>query len=114
MKKSRPWLIAGSVLSFLTSLYCGLWLIQTASLDSGYCGDRFSLFAEEIRCRQGHVAMLLAAFFFVALHLLGLEVGATWAWKRRQLGWHTNVCFWPIAVVCFRWPLTTPSGHSAP
>jgi hypothetical protein len=61
--KSRPWLIAGSVLSALASLYCFLWISSAASLASEYCNGEFSLFAESFRCRQVHFAMILALLF---------------------------------------------------
>jgi hypothetical protein len=63
--KSRPWLIAGSVLSALASIYCFLWVFSAASLASGFCGSEFSLFAEHMRCRQVHFAMILSGLFAV-------------------------------------------------
>ena len=61
----RPWLIAGSVLSALASIYCLLWIFSAASLASGFCGSEFSLFAEHMRCRQVHFAMILSGLFAV-------------------------------------------------
>ena len=55
----------GAGLSLLACLYCALWILSAASLASGYCGGRFSLFAEEFRCRQAHIAMLLTIAFGV-------------------------------------------------
>lgn len=67
----RPWLIAAAVLSALASMYCALWILSAASLASGYCGSNFSLFAEEGRCRQVHIAMILAVVFAVLCVCLG-------------------------------------------
>lgn len=62
---SRPWFVAGSVLCALASLFCVLWIFSAASLASGSCGNGFSLFAEHMRCRQVHIAMILSGLFAV-------------------------------------------------
>ena len=54
---------SAACLSGLTSLYCLLWIISSASLASGYCHNNFSLFAAEFRCRQPQIAMILTAIF---------------------------------------------------
>jgi hypothetical protein len=69
--KHRPWLVAGSVLSGLASAYCFLWIFSAASLASGFCGNQFSLFAEHLRCRQVHFAMILTALFGALCLYLG-------------------------------------------
>ncbi|HDZ48220.1 hypothetical protein LCGC14_0209760 [marine sediment metagenome] len=69
--RSRPWFIAGSILSALASLYCFLWIFSAASLASGFCGSDFSLFAEHLRCRQVHFAMILTALFGLLCVYLG-------------------------------------------
>lgn len=63
---TRAWWAAGSLLFALTSLYCLGWVFSAASLASGYCGNNFSLFAEALRCRQVHFAMLLTIAFGLA------------------------------------------------
>ena len=68
---SRPWFIAGSILSALASLYCFLWIFSAASLASGFCGSEFSLFAEHLRCRQVHFAMILTGLFALLCVYLG-------------------------------------------
>ena len=76
-RKRWPW-FAGAALSLLAAGYNFLWIISSASLASGYCGGKFSLFAEEFRCRQPHLAMLLTAVFagaFVHLVLRGVRAG---------------------------------------
>lgn len=60
---SRVLLTAGAILSALASLYCFLWILSAVSLASDFCGGRFSLFAEHLRCRQVHFAIILAAVF---------------------------------------------------
>jgi len=47
----------------MASLYCFLWIFSAAILASGFCGFDFSLFAEYLRCRQVHFAMILSALF---------------------------------------------------
>jgi len=69
--KSRPWLIAGSLISGLASAYCFLWIFSAASLASGFCGSQFSLFSEHLRCRQVHFAMILTALFALPCVYLG-------------------------------------------
>jgi hypothetical protein len=69
--KSRVWFWLSAAVSLLACLYCALWILSAASLASGYCGDRFSLFAEEFRCRQVHIAMLLTLGFGVISGYLG-------------------------------------------
>ena len=73
------WLyFTGSLLSALASAYNLLWMISSASLASGYCRNSFSLFAEELRCRQPQIAMILTAFFavlFLYLFWRGVRAG---------------------------------------
>jgi len=69
--RSRPWFIAGSVLAALASFYCFLWIFSAASLASGFCGNGFSLFAEHLRCRQVHFAMILTVLFALLCGYLG-------------------------------------------
>jgi hypothetical protein len=57
---SRRWLVFGAVACALASIYGVLWTFSAASLASGFCGFEFSLFAEHLRCRQVHYAMILA------------------------------------------------------
>ena len=71
VSKSRVLFWLGAALSLLACLYCALWILSAASLASGYCGNRFSLFAEEFRCRQVHIAMLLTLGFGVISGYLG-------------------------------------------
>ena len=61
----RALLISGSVLCGLGALYCFLWIFSAASLASGFCVNGFSLFAEHLRCRQVHFAMILTVFFLL-------------------------------------------------
>ena len=61
----------GAAISLFACLYCALWILSAASLASGYCSNRFSLFAEEFRCRQAHIAMLLTLGFGVGSAYLG-------------------------------------------
>ncbi len=68
--KSRPWFIAGSVLSALASLYFQ-WIFSATSLASGFCCSDFSLFAEHLRCRQVHFAMILTGLFALLCVYLG-------------------------------------------
>lgn len=70
-RTSRLWLIAGSILCALASLYCFLWIFSAASLASGYCAGKFSLFAEALRCRQVHFAMILTGAFALFCVYLG-------------------------------------------
>ena len=63
--KSQVWLWVGAAMSFVACTYCALWILSAASLASGYCGNEFSLFADEFRCRQVHVAILLTLGFGV-------------------------------------------------
>ena len=67
-------LITGSVLSALASIYCFLWIFSAASLASGFCGSDFSLFAEHLRCRQVHFAMILTGLFAVLCVYLAWRV----------------------------------------
>ena len=60
---TRVLFLVVAALSSLASIYCVLWVFSTGSLASGYCQDGFSLFAEAWRCRQVHIAMILAALF---------------------------------------------------
>jgi len=55
--------MVGSILSALGSFYCFLWIFSAASLASGYCKGEFSLFAEALRCKQVHIAMILTVLF---------------------------------------------------
>ena len=75
--RSHVWFLLGALLSFLACLYRALWILAAASLVSGYCGERFSLFAEEFRCRQAHIAMLLTLGFGVISGYLGWRVVRT-------------------------------------
>ena len=59
---SLLWVTA--LLALAASIYCAMWVLSSASLASGYCGQRMSLFAIEFRCRQPDLAMILAAVFF--------------------------------------------------
>ena len=59
----RVFLISGSVLCGLAAVYCFLWIFSAASLASGFCRNGFSLFAEHLRCRQVHFAMILTVLF---------------------------------------------------
>ena len=63
--RSHVWICAGAALSFAACIYCALWILSAASLASGHCGDGFSLFAVDFRCRQAHIAMLLTLGFGV-------------------------------------------------
>jgi hypothetical protein len=56
--------VTASVVSMLACIWFALWFITAASLASGYCGDTFSLFASEFRCRQPHLAMVGASVTF--------------------------------------------------
>ncbi|WP_291781588.1 hypothetical protein [Luteibacter sp.] len=69
--KSIHWLTAGSILSALGSLYFFLSIFAAASLASGYCKGKFSLFAEAMRCRQVHFAMILTILFAALCAYLG-------------------------------------------
>ena len=69
--RSQVWYWLGAAVSLLACLYCALWVLSAASLASGYCGERFSLFAEDFRCRQAHIAMLLTLGFGVVSGYLG-------------------------------------------
>lgn len=69
--KARPWLIAGSLLSGLASAYCFLWILSAASLASGFCEGKFSLFAGHLRCRQVHFALILTVLFALLSTYLG-------------------------------------------
>ena len=60
---ARPWFVAGSVICALASVYCFLWIFSAASLASQFCRYEFSLFAEHMRCRQVHIAMILSGLF---------------------------------------------------
>ena len=67
----RALLTTGSVLCGLGAVYCFLWIFSAASLASGFCGNSFSLFAEHLRCRQVHFAMILTALFALLCVYLG-------------------------------------------
>ena len=69
--RSHHWLIAGSIVAALGSLYFFLSIFAAASLASGYCKGEFSLFAEAFRCRQVHYAMILTALFAALCVYLG-------------------------------------------
>ena len=76
-RRRWPW-FGGAVLSALAAAYSFLWIVSSASLASGYCGDRFSLFADEFRCRQPHLAMSLTALFAgasIVLLMRGMRAG---------------------------------------
>ena len=67
----RAFLIIGSVLCELGAIYCFLWIFSAASLASGFCGNSFSLFAEHLRCRQVHFAIILTVLFLLLCVFLG-------------------------------------------
>jgi hypothetical protein len=67
----RTLLISGSVICGLGAIYCFLWIFSAASLASGFCGNSFSLFAEHLRCRQVHFAMILTVLFLLLCVFLG-------------------------------------------
>ena len=67
----RVLLTIGSILCGLASVYCFLWIFSAASLASGFCGNSFSLFAEHLRCRQVHFAMILTVLFLLLCMYLG-------------------------------------------
>ncbi len=68
----RASLITAAVLSGLCSAYCFMWIFSAASLASGAC-PTFSLFAEHMRCRQVHFAMILTVFFLLLCVYLGVR-----------------------------------------
>lgn len=67
----RIFLICGSVLSALGASYCFLWIFSAASLAQSFCGNSFSLFAEHLRCRQVHFAMILTGLLLLLCVYLG-------------------------------------------
>lgn len=48
-----------SVILFLVSLWCLMWVFSSSSLASGYCNSSFLLFHEQWRCRQPNIAFIL-------------------------------------------------------
>jgi hypothetical protein len=48
-----------------------MWIFSAASLASGFCGNSFSLFAEHLRCRQAHFAMIFTVLFLLLCAYLG-------------------------------------------
>ncbi len=73
----RALLISASILCGLASAYCFLWIFSAASLASGFCGNSFSLFAEHLRCRQAHFAMILTVLFLLLCVYLGRRAART-------------------------------------
>jgi hypothetical protein len=53
-------------------------IASSSSLAFTACSGRYSLFAESFRCRQPHVALVLAIFFFAA------SLGCMWARRRAK------------------------------
>jgi hypothetical protein len=47
---------------FLVSLWGLMWIFSSFSLAGGYCGNNFSIFNEDFKCRQPFIAALV---FFV-------------------------------------------------
>jgi hypothetical protein len=67
MKSSRhakllSYILAGVLL--LSGLYCVLWLVASSSLACVACNCSYSLFAENLRCRQPALAGILALASF--------------------------------------------------
>jgi hypothetical protein len=55
---------AGAVFFALAGIYCLLWALSSSSLACTACNCSYSLWAENARCRQPPVALLLSLFTF--------------------------------------------------
>jgi hypothetical protein len=62
----RPLLAVLSALLLASALYSALWVVSSSSLAFAACNGEYSLFAESFRCRQPHIAAILAVLFFGA------------------------------------------------
>lgn len=65
MKKGISQIII-SIALILMSLWCLMWVLSSASLSSGFCDSKFSLFHEHFRCRQPNIAFILWLVFGVS------------------------------------------------
>lgn len=66
-RKLNPWVLAvASAVLLASSLLSALWMISSFSLAFAACKGYFSLFGESFRCRQPHIAVLLAGACFAA------------------------------------------------
>ena len=76
--RTKAWLCYGvSSLLLLCAGYSGLWLVSSASLACAACNCEYSLFAEQVRCRQPLVAGFLACALLgssAALAVLGYRI----------------------------------------
>lgn len=68
-------LLAFSLLAFLASWYCFLWVLSSSSLAFVDCNGTYTLFHEHLRCRWPAIAALLwQATGMCALLLLGIGI----------------------------------------
>ncbi|HZV38352.1 MAG TPA: hypothetical protein VFF96_06360 [Pseudoxanthomonas sp.] len=72
-KTGRILLSILSVVAALGAIWSALWFLASADLASGYCFARFSLFAEEFRCRQPDIALVLVTLLTAVSLLCGLR-----------------------------------------
>jgi hypothetical protein len=74
-KRTVRWLLyATSVVLFLASLFCFLWIFSSYSMAFTECSETYGLFAIKPRCRQPAIASILSAVFLalsIVLPILG-------------------------------------------
>jgi len=52
-----------SIIFFIASCYCLLWVLSSSSLAFQACDGAYSLFHQNIRCRQPYIATILSIVF---------------------------------------------------
>jgi ABC-type uncharacterized transport system fused permease/ATPase subunit len=75
LMKSMIWICALVVGIFflLISLWSLMWIFSSFSLAGGYCGNNFSIFNENFKCRQPFIAALVF-FIFGILSLVSFFI----------------------------------------
>ena len=72
-----------SAILFACSIWCLMWVFSSSSLASEYCGNKFTLFHEEFRCRQPNIAFILFVVFSI-LSIVSVILGVKNARHRRR------------------------------